>query len=1509
MTPQQAFPRSRPMRHVSRCLFALLLAGMQSASLRSQQAATTGKNPSPVQRTARFLAGRATLAHSAPARALAQARVTHQAMLAQPRAASLSAAWTAVGPGQIATAAYGEVTGRVTAIAVDPADATGNTVYVGTTGGGVWKSTNAAGPASNVSFVPLTDTLAVFNANAGTTALPSLSIGAIAISNGVLLAGTGDPNDASDSYYGSGLLRSADGGVTWTLIQESQDGVAGHHSLFGLAFAGFAFSSATPSLVVAAVSQAGEATLVNAVPDAYSVMGLYYSADAGVTWQLATVQDGTQSVQTPESVSGNAATAVVWNPIRQRFYAAIRYHGYYQSSDGMNWTRLAAQPGTGLTLAACPTNPGLPASVNCPLFRGALAVQASTGDTFALSVDAKNLDQGLWEDICGSPTSGAACASANVTWATRLASAPLEVGGGNTEIEQADYNMALAAVPSGTGTLLYVGTIDLYRCSLTGGCVLRNTTNAQNGCAAPAKVAPAQHAVATSGAALLYLGNDGGVWRSTDAVNESQPPCSADDANHFQNLNSGIGSLAEVVSFAQDPVSSATLMVGVGANGTAGTGTAGTSAWPQLAAGEGGTVAIDPTDPLLWYLSTAAGVSIGRCANGASCTAASFAGLATIGAAQTGYDESEYDAPWLLDPLLTADVLIGTCRAWRGLAGTGTAWSGANAISQPFGSTTATGCSSGSPVVRSLSAGGPLSNASAAENAGSSVLYAGLAGALDGGSKLGGHLFATKAAGTANSATVWTDTGTSPVSNDVADAGIFNPGGFDLSSVYADPHDATGATVYAAAMGFAGNGTNAPHLYRSVDFGAHWTNISSNLPDAPANSVLVDPNDANTVYLAMDTGVYVTTSVTTCSTANCWSVYGAGLPNSPVVQLLAATAMSTGDGRLGELRAATYGRGIWAIPLLTAVSPAAPALSLTPTSLTFALQQVGTQSPAQPVTATNTGNAAMTVSSVVASGDFNVSGSCIGTSIAPGATCTEQVVFLPSAAGARSGLLTVYANVPGGQATVSLHGTATPPASIVLDPVTLSFGTTSLGASSAAQNITVSNTGGVPATLQVPTITGDFHISANTCGSSLAASTGCTLSITFTPTASGVRNGTLTVVDSVGTQTASLTGTGSAPATDALAPLSLTFAAQLLNTTSPAQTVTLTNSGDAALTLIAAQIVSGDFSVVNGCGNSLNGHSSCSLLVTFAPKSVGTGSGVMIVADVFRSQTVTLNGTGLAPAGVSVSPASGIAFATTAVGSSSSSQTVTVTNNGGVALTLASNTVTGDFAMVPGSNTCAATIAPAAACSFGIAFTPSAGGPRSGSLTLTDSAASSPQTLALSGIGVDFSLAADGPTSLTIASGGSAAYALLLSSAASVPGIVTFTCAGIPANSTCAISPITPTLGKTTVIAVNIATTAAELTVPSIRQSTSPIWWTCLLPLGLVLARRRRLRGVVLSVFLSVAVGGLWGCGWGRLVPGTGSPVTTTTPTNPTPSGTSTIVVSASSDRLVRSVNLTLVVQ
>ena len=158
----------------------------------------------------------------------------------------------------VQTPNFGLVTGRVSALALDPSDATGNRLYAGTTGGGVWVANNAAASTpSTIVFTPLTDTVAAL----GGASDASISIGALTVQpgeTGVILAGTGDPNDVLDSYYGAGILRSTDGGNTWSLIQQTVDQEEGMSltdaSFLGQGFAGFAWSTVNPQLVVAAVS-------------------------------------------------------------------------------------------------------------------------------------------------------------------------------------------------------------------------------------------------------------------------------------------------------------------------------------------------------------------------------------------------------------------------------------------------------------------------------------------------------------------------------------------------------------------------------------------------------------------------------------------------------------------------------------------------------------------------------------------------------------------------------------------------------------------------------------------------------------------------------------------------------------------------------------------------------------------------------------------------------------------------------------------------------------------------------------------------------------------------------------------------------------------------------------------------------------------------------------------------------------------------------------------------------
>ena len=129
----------------------------------------------------------------------------------------------------------------------------------------------------------------------------------------------------------------------------------------------------------------------------------------------------------------------------------------------------------------------------------------------------------------------------------------------------------------------------------------------------------------------------------------------------------------------------------------------------------------------------------------------------------------------------------------------------------------------------------------------------------------------------------------------------------------------------------------------------------------------------------------------------------------------------------------------------------------------------------------------------------------------------------------------------------------------------------------------------------------------------------------FVPTASGTRSGTLVLADSTSTQTVALTGVGASAATDGLSPGTLSFSAQQTGTTSAPQSVTLTNTGDNSLTLIALQVSNGNFAVTNGCGAVLTGHSSCTIAVASTPTINGATSAVLTVSDQFRSQTVSLS--------------------------------------------------------------------------------------------------------------------------------------------------------------------------------------------------------------------------------------------------------------------------------------------
>jgi hypothetical protein len=1242
-----------------------------------------------------------------------------------------SATWTPLGPTAVITPDFNLVTGRITAIAIDSSE----NVYVGTTGGGVWSSGNAeTSTVSNIAFYPLTDTVTAL----GGALDASISIGALTVQpggTGVILAGTGDPNDVLDSYYGAGILRSTDSGNTWSLISQSadlEDGLsANDYSFAGEGFAGFAWSTVSPQTVVAAVTDSYEGEVVEADLTALNCEGLYYSTDGGATWHLATITDGSgkvvQSASAPLlGANGNAATSVAWNPQRKLFIAAVRFHGYYTSPDGVTWTRLAdaGQPGSGINSTLCPTNPRVPGNEGCPIYRGALAVNATNGDTFAWTVDIDNQDQGIWQDKCS--LSGSSCSNGSITFGTQWNSAALESGGTAT-IADGYYNLTLAAVPSttsSTGSLVLAGAHDLWEatCPLSVGCAWRNTTNSTS--CMSAGVGEFQHALAWDPSNLdIFIGNDSGLWRATDGIAETGAACSATsistDSSHFQNLNGSLGSLAEVVSLSPISTSPYVLMAGLGVNGTAGVkGSAVTTDWPQMLSGYGGPVAIDPQYHSNWYVNDQAGVAIYLCAEAALCTPSDFGTAPVVSDADVDGDGDAMPVPatFLVDPLDTSDLLVATCRVWRGAAGT--SWNSSNAISPILDNASSSGPCNGDALIRSM--------AVIALSSGSEMIYVGMYGSATNGSLLPGHVLSAVYNPSSGSLPTWNDLTLNPIANDTHTLNYY---GLDISSIVIDAHDTTGNTVYVTVEGVQSYAEAVRAVYRSTDGGSNWSRINANLPSAAVSGLAVDPQSANTVYVATDVGVFYTPEVANCAqfASTCWSAFGTGLPAAPAVALSTASVISPNQ----VLVAATYGRGIWQTPLATA-GTAMSAASVSPTWLTFSSQALNSTSNTQTITLYNSGNLALAPTSIAFTGDFNkASDSCTNQSIAPGSSCTISLTFTPQATGPRTGEMTVYANIYGGQISADLNGTGTAGATVTIAPATLNFdaelsGPTEVGTSSTQLAVTVENSGPAVAINNV-TITPPFSIptNGNSCGtSSLAANSDCSVEIVFTPTQAGAATGLLTFTDADGTQSVVLTGTGAAPPTDVLnppAPTSLTFPNTPAGQKSAVQNVTITNIGGMALTGISIA-VSGPFQETPNCGSQLAAGGVCTISVVFVPTQVGSFSGVLTITDALKTQTVSLNGTGVTAPSFDITPSS-LTFTNQQPGVASTPQTLTIENVGASSMANIGFAFTGAAAAnySISSTTCGAVLNSGSSCTAGVVFTPSATGATVATLAVSSS--------------------------------------------------------------------------------------------------------------------------------------------------------------------------------------------
>lgn len=431
-------------------------------------------------------------------------------------------------------------------------------------------------------------------------------------------------------------------------------------------------------------------------------------------------------------------------------------------------------------------------------------------------------------------------------------------------------------------------------------------------------------------------------------------------------------------------------------------------------------------------------------------------------------------------------------------------------------------------------------------------------------------------------------------------------------------------------------------------------------------------------------------------------------------------------------------------------------IALSAPSVNFGALLTGAASAVSTINVSNSGQAALTFSSIAVGGAnagfFTLGGSCAtATPLAAGASCTVTVQATPTAAGAFAASLTLASNAANGAVTVSLSGTASAAApALTATPSALAFGQQTIGAPAAAQTVVLANTGNVAVALTRVALTGSpaFTIAGSDCGATLAVGASCSVPVRFAPSADGAATSTLGVTSNAAALQVAITGNGTAQAVGI--PLlsesgPIAFADTQVGASAAVHTTTLNNSGTAALriaTLTLGGSQPGDFVVAGTCAANgvVGAGASCTITTAFRPTAAGArAASLLLVTDAGAQFTLALGGNGVAVAvgapSLAVSPQS-FDFGAVTIGAASLNRRFTLTNSGAAPLTLASASYSGPFAAVPDSTGCAAfpfTLQPGASCDLVVSYTAVNAGANNGNVVLQSSVAGGSWTIALSG--------------------------------------------------------------------------------------------------------------------------------------------------------------------------------
>ncbi|MEO8673193.1 MAG: hypothetical protein ABI411_17900 [Tahibacter sp.] len=691
------------------------------------------------------------------------------------QASSLSAKWTALGPGNVG--------GRVLALAIDPGNH--NVLFAGAAGGGVWKSLDAG-----ANWNPLSDTMA------------NLAVASLAIdptNTQVIYAGTGEGDGSIDSIRGAGLFKSLNGGTSWARL-------AGTTTSSWYFINDIHLSSLNSQRLVVANST-----------------GVWTSQDGGSIFTRTQIANNclyisssvTAGVESWLASCGNGSQATV-----------------YRSTDASTWTAVLTEVGMGRTSLA------MRGTRAYALAASYLAGPDRTGDGVG-DYDAQL--HALFRSDDSGQTWSATVRNTSPNWGSSLilsgyySCATLTVAYG-----QGWYDNAIAIDPLNPDTV-WVGGILLYR-SDDGGFSWGRGPN----------IHPDHHVLVFDPGfngttnQMLYDGQDGGVYRldNSRAALGTQPAAPGSGCTSAQidapTLNHGF---AATQFYHGTPYPDGTRYIaGAQDNATRrGSDATGPNAWTYLTCGDGGYDAIDPTNTNVLYVGCN-GLDIRKSTDGG----------AIFNSADSGIPSNEstiFIPPFALDPNNTQRLWFGGKHAWRS-ADAAANWTSA-----------------------SLSfANGTVSAIAIAPGNSNRVLMA----------TSSGRVYRSDTATTDISSSAWTES-------------LINAGGYVSSLAFA-PNDSS--TVYASVSTFG-----RPHILRSTDAGANWTNISGSgitgLPDVPALSVMVDIGDSSRLFAGTDVGVF-----TSADAGATWAVEITGFPNVSTEWL----AM-TGTAQSRSLFAFTHGRG------------------------------------------------------------------------------------------------------------------------------------------------------------------------------------------------------------------------------------------------------------------------------------------------------------------------------------------------------------------------------------------------------------------------------------------------------------------------------------------------------------------------------------------------------------------------------------------------------------------------